>query len=189
MRPFVASVVETLDDFRSNPGNEPSNNTFRLDLGALIARQVGHAPSPRTTGAIVLGVLGVAALALDRLARWRRDREAAEQLGVAVAALATLLWFYHMGYDALLLVPSLVAVLVGRRRPWVAAPRIRLALAVLLAIPMVNYLATGTGIDWLGLGGAARLAVTSINGAALAAAFAIVVTLSLRPETRGLPEG
>jgi len=188
-RPFVASVIETLDDFRNNPGNEPSNNTFRLDVAALIARQVGQAPSPRATAAIVIGVLGVAALALDRLARWRRDREAAEQLGVAVAALATLLWFYHMGYDALLLVPSLVAVLAGRRRPWVAAPRVRLVLSVLLAIPMLNYFATGTGIDWLGLGGAARLAVTSINGAALVAAFAIAVTLSLRPETHGLPEG
>jgi hypothetical protein len=181
VRPFVASVMDTLDDFRVNPGNEPSNNTFRIDLTALIARQLGHAPSPLATAGIAIGVLGVAAFALDRVRRWR-DREAAEQLGIAVAGLATLLWFYHMGYDALLLVPSLVALAAGRRRPWSTSPRVRIALAVLLAVPMVNYLATGTGIDWLGLSGGTRLITTSINGAALAAAFALVVALALQHE-------
>jgi len=70
----------------------------------------------------------------------------------------------------------------GRRRPWATAPRLRIVLAALLAVPMLNYVASVTSLDALGLGGTTRLIVLSANGAALAAAFAIVVTLAPRHE-------
>jgi len=183
VQPFVASVHETLDAFRDNPGNRPSRSIARLDLTALIAHHLGYAPGPLVTGGVAVGVLGVAALALDRLARRRRDAEAAEQIGLVVAVLATLLWFYTNGYDGLRLAVPFVAVAVGRRRPWATAPRLRVALGTLLAVPLANYLASGTSIAALGLGRAAQLCVASLNGLALTAAFAIVVMLAFQPET------
>jgi hypothetical protein len=108
---------------------------------------------------------------------------------LAVASLAILIASYQQPYSALLLVLPLTALVLG---DWVPAefgvgPGIRRVLIVLLLIPMLNYLASWRVFGHFEAGSGMWLFLTSINGAALLAAFGIYVSLAFRtPPTPGV---
>jgi uroporphyrinogen-III synthase len=93
---------------------------------------------------------------------------------------------YHQGYCLLLLTLPLTAVVADRTAPpWVSHPGLRRALFVALAIPMINYLPSGTAIDTLGITGTPWLVITSLNGTCLVVAMAVYLWLAFQPGTSG----
>ncbi len=146
----------------------------RVDLPALLARLGGR---PLPDGAVPFLLVAVLALAAWRYRRLRESLDEGERLALVV--LAVLLCCYHQAYDLLLLTPAALH-LARRALADGAPPRARL-LAALLALPFANYLATAVATRPLAPAGPAWLAVTTLNGALLLAALALLAT---RPATR-----
>jgi hypothetical protein len=156
---------------------QPSTMWYvRIDL-AHIARQALGGPEDAWTDLTTLAlVLALGAVVLRRVPA---RPLAASVLGVTTACLAVLVSMYHTDYDALLLTLPITALAAGagaRTLP----PRWRIALLVLLLVPAFNYLATDTVMRAFALDGAAWVALTALNGAALLAALLLCVAASLR---------
>lgn len=154
---------------------------LRLDVSSFIARITGTVP-----GMLVELLTGIAVLAAGAaLLRGTRDDAPGRQLQLTVICLTTLLWTYHQGYDVLLLSAPLAAVVLT---PWVTqaggTPAMRVALAALLAVPTLNYLMSRSFLESIGdsLSGTSPgiIALASVNGAALLAAFALCAVLIWR---------
>jgi hypothetical protein len=171
---FAQTIVANVSSLDANPTGHVLSGWARLDAPYLAARLLGRAPGAGAELAIGAGVLGLGGLALRRLAA--RGVPPAHPLATGVASLAVLLSVYHQAYDALLLALPLVGLCVAPA-PGRGA---RTLLAVLLAVPAVNYLATWSAIGALGIAGEAWRLVTAVNGAALATAFAASLVLVFR---------
>jgi hypothetical protein len=171
---FVTTLVANYQDRVGTPRMSAAVSTFRVDVVALVGRCLGAAPSLLATLALTAGVLAVAALGLRRLAE--RDDDEARRRSLAIATLALVLCTYHQQYDLVLLAPLLAMA-------WPLRPLRRTQLpAGLVAIPFVNYLATGGVERATGAGDGTMLALSSLNVVALLAAFAIVVRDAWRAE-------
>src|SRR5262249_50195353 len=109
------------------------------------------------------------------LRRLRTDQSAPTvQLGVGLVCLTVLLATYHQAYDALLLAQPAVALGTGRwGRGVVASAALRWTVLALVAVPAVNYLATNAVVSRLSVGSTAWVAITTVNPAALLAAWVI----------------
>jgi hypothetical protein len=176
---FVTSLGSSAAAFAAEDTSNAWSSIARIDATALVARLIGRAPAAATAGAVALVVLAVAVVGLRRLVS---DRSApAVQLGVGLVCLSLLVASYHQAYDALLVAQPAVALAAGRWGRGGPAPRaVRWTVLALLAVPAINYLATRVVIADLPPGGAAWLAITAANPAALLAAWAAHVALCWR---------
>jgi len=129
--------------------------------------------------ALEVAVMAAALVALNRL---RGDhRPPTRQLAVGLICLTILIGSYHQAYDALLLAQPGVALAAGRwGRGAVAPAALRWTILALLAVPGVNYLATGTLTSELAVGDPVWLAITLMNPAALLAAWALHLRVAWR---------
>ncbi len=180
---FVASVEATYAARAHEPRKLELSPT-RVDVVAGVARVLGRAPGNAATLALTVGVLGFAAAGLRRLARsGTRD---ARVHATNLACLAIVACAYHQQYDLLILALPL-ATLVWRRdaEPWRRAPRPRRLALALVALPLVNFVASDSGARLLELSPALRLALTSLDGVAVLALLAIFGSLAL---TRRRPQ-
>jgi hypothetical protein len=179
-----------VDSMRANyagsmlgPLVHPALSPFRVDAVATLGRFLGRAPAPGLALAIAAAVLGLAAAGVRRLAARAAEPEA-HGAAFALAALAILLCTYHQPYDVLLLtVPIAMLAAAWSRRAADGGALARRVLPLLL-LPAVNYVATRTVLEQLAPGGAAWLAVTSLNGAALLGAFVVLARAALRAPLR-----
>jgi hypothetical protein len=162
----------------------PASSWIRVDAWALFGRLVGSDLGLPAKIALSIGILGVSALALVRVARGTTP--AARHVALAVTCLAVLLCVHHQSYDVLFLAAPLVGLaLAPQALPPAAGPGTRAVLLTLLAVPFVNYAATDTSLTTFAVTGTAWIAVTSVNGAALLAAWLGYVILAFRPVLRG----
>jgi len=140
--PLVHSLWENPSYFQANRAVDPTVCFSRIDALAVFCRISGWSPPPVAKLAVFLGCLassGGLLLALGRQSEQRRDLS----LSTGMVLLTMLICLYHQHYDALLVAPLLVAVLVSRA--WSEQPAsARWSLAALLAIPLLNYLASET---------------------------------------------
>ena len=171
---FVATLVANYHDRVGTPRMSAAVSTFRVDVVALAGRCLGEAPSLLATLALTAGVLVVAALALRRLAA--RDDDEARRQSLALAALALVLCTYHQQYDLVVLAP-----LLAMACPLLPLRRAQLP-AGLVAIPFVNYLATGGAERATGASDGTILVLSSLNVLALLAAFALLLRDAWRVE-------
>jgi len=181
--PFVASLGGSTAAFSAEGTSNAWSSFARLDVVALAARVLGRVPDVWMQLLLAVVVTAAGVIGLRRL---RGDERAPTvQLGVGLICLTLLIGSYHQAYDALLLAQPAVALGAGR---WgggaVASPALRWTVFALLAVPAVNYLATGTLVSGLSIGSPAWLAVTAANPVALLAAWAVHLGLACRTARR-----
>jgi Glycosyltransferase family 87 len=181
--PFVTSLGGSATAFSSEHTSNAWSSFARIDVVALAARVLGRVPEGGV--GLMLGV-AVTAAALVALRRLRGDgRAPTVQLGVGLICLTVLIASYHQAYDALLLTQPAVALGAGSwGRGVVAPPALRWTVLALLAVPAVNFLASGTMVAGLNIGGPAWLAVTAANPLALLAAWGVHLGLAGRTAPR-----
>jgi Glycosyltransferase family 87 len=181
--PFVASLGDSSTAFSVEHTSNAWSSFARIDVVALAARLLGRVPESWME--VMLGVT-VMAVALAALRRLRGDERAPTvQLGVGLICLTLLIATYHQAYDALLLAQPAIALGAGTWGRGVVAPRaLRWTVLALLAVPAVNFLASGTMVAGLSIGGPAWLAVTVANPLALLAAWGVHLGLACRAAPR-----
>lgn len=178
--PLVHSFGDSYARLMQDPSANPASSIIRIDAAAFLDRLAGRAAGGAAESAITLAILavGIAAVwSVDR-ARDGDDRLWSTSLG----CLTILACMYHQAYDGLLLTLPIVALATGRIAEGSKVAR-GVALAAML-VPAVNYLATDTVVDALGVGGAWRSGIASLNGAAVLLAFATLAILALRSTVR-----
>jgi hypothetical protein len=173
---LVNALVANYRDRVGTPRMSAAVSTFRVDVVALAGRALGATPSLVVTLALTAAVLAAAALVLGRLAD-RGDYDARRR-SLAIATLALVLCTYHQQYDLLVLAPLLLMAWPSRATPLGSD---RLA-GGLVAIPFVNYLATGGMERSTGAGDGTILMLSSLNILALLGAFALFVRTAWRVE-------
>ena len=105
--------------------------------------------------------------------------EHAAELSEPIICVAIVLGVYHLGYDLLLLVPLLVALVRGRVPEFLrhGSPR-RLLLVALVALA-ANYASTQAVIERLGNNRAVWLLLASVNPLLLVAVFAVCLAAAI----------
>ena len=192
-----SSVMSVIDGvwqgqvaFHADPTELPQNTWTRLDVMGMIAKSAHLDPSSTY---YLLGML-LMLIPIGWLI-WRvREQETNDQifgLTASIACLALLVTIYHHSYDALLMLPLWLALLLGGQaiftwlRNWE-----RLALLALLSVPVVNYVATLRFRELLKIDNQSVVwnVVTSANGVCLTLALILLLLVSLRKrETAGRP--
>lgn len=174
MEGLVGGLLANYESRVATPKMSAAASTFRVDVVALVARMIGAVPNFAATAVLSGMVLAVAALALRRLAA--RADAPSRRRALAIAALAILLCTYHQQYDLVWLAPLLAAA-------WPVAPLRRAQIpALLVAVPFVNYVASGGMQRASGWSDAVVLLPSSLNVVALLAAFAWLVRDAFRVE-------
>lgn len=180
--PLLASIRADATDFAFRSDVAAAGNPHRVDAASVFA----HVGVPLGRGEIVLTVVVIAlgCLAVRRLAR-ESDAEAVS-LSTTIACLTLLLCVYHNAYDLVLLVAPLTLAVTGR---WCSAALRWTVLAGLL-IPFVNFAATHSGLQRLGLTTASLVGqlVLTVNGVALLVVFLVTVNAALRRRRVGMCE-
>ena len=188
-----SSVMSVIDGvwqgqvaFHADPTELPANTWTRLDVMGVVAKNAYLDPSSTQ---YLIGML-LMLIPIGCLI-WRvRDREANPEsfgLTASIACLALLITLYHHSYDAILILPLWLALLLGGPaifgwlRNWE-----RYSLLVFLTVPVVNYVATlrfrelfkidNQSIAWN--------VVTSANGVCLTLALILLLLVSLREPDR-----
>jgi hypothetical protein len=178
LEPFLASLGESHRAFEAETSVDPASSPFRVDVVGLAGRLLGRGLGDGAELALGLALLALGCLGVRRLSWLGED---AARLGASLGCVVMLACTYHQAYDGLVLALPLTALAVGRWAPagWASA-RVRWLVFGLLALPVVNYLASGTAIASLGIGGGWWVAVTSLNGVALLGALSIHAWVAFR---------
>jgi hypothetical protein len=172
---FASTVLGNYEARVATRSMSPAHSPFRVDVVALVSRFAGAAPGIAGTLALGALVLVPAALVLRRIAD-RSDRPS-RVAALTVATLAIVLCAYRQQYDLVMLAPLLLTALPLRPLRAAQAP------ALLAAVPFGNYLASGVVQRATGAGDATILALSSLNGLALLAAFAMALQAAWRRGT------
>ena len=160
----IAASANMSDD----PHNLILQSYFRVDAPSLVGRLFQAELSPAVQALLLALVVALGAAAVWRLAR---APDSPASLSASIVCLTTLACVYHQTYDCLLLLAPLLASVSGT----LGSGRWRWLLATLLVVPFVNYFATLTVIHALGIEGAAWMLVASLNAAAVAGAFLLLL--------------
>ncbi len=178
--PLLHSLVASHADFGSDPEVNPATATYRIDTAAFLGRLLGRPLGTAADVAILVAILGVAAVGVRRLDRSRDS--VAGPLAASLVSLAILACTYHQTYDLLLLALPMTAVVAV---PSLVGPIARRVLVAALAVPACNYLVSDTVLHRTGFGGPMWLVVASLNGAALLVALSLVAVAALRHAPAG----
>jgi hypothetical protein len=183
--PFFESAWNSYGDFGQTVADSPLLCPTRIDTAAIVSRVLGRSVSPAVENSIFVILIGLAAATVVRV-RTTSSGRGSDLYCVAIASIAVLVTTYHQGYCALLLVLPLTALILNCWAPAeLAAPLwIRYVLIVLLSIPAVNYLASFSATERMGVGSLAWNLFTAVNGVALLGAFAIYAGLAFRAVVR-----
>ena len=174
---FLTSVRGNYAGFTADPNAAGATSPYRLDVAALVSRPLGWSVGFGVELAIMVGVLVLGALALARLAQ--HEEGDARGLSTSIVCVAVLVCVYHQSYEALLLAFPIAAA--GRRcLAEGGAALLQWSVLVALAVPAVNYLVMGGVVARMRTGGTMWLAATSLDGAALVVAFALLCALAAR---------
>lgn len=178
--PLIDSLRSDLD-VTSRSLQSRIGTPLRIDGVNAVARATGLRPSDSV--ALAGGLL---LLAIGALAVWRvhtRDPESDRgELAVTLAMLVILVPIFRVGYDILLLTWPILLLLRRRPRDGIWPSRLRIVLAVLLLVPMVDPLGWTFVGDVIGRSGvASHLLGSTAIGLCLLTAFIICCLLAFRP--------
>jgi hypothetical protein len=177
---LVDSLREDLD-VTSRSLQSRIGTPLRIDAVNAVARATGLRPSDSVALAFGLLLLAIGALAIWRLHTRDPDGDRGE-LAVTLAMLVILVPIFRVGYDVLLLTWPILLLLRRRPRDAIWPAGLRIAVAVLLLVPMVDPLGWTFVSDALGRKGvASHLLGSTALGLCLLAAFAICCLLAFRP--------
>jgi hypothetical protein len=182
LAPLISLLAENYRIFADRPDVAAFSSPYRLDAIALVGRLLGGPLGIAAEVAITLGVIGLGAFGVARLAR--SDSPAARRLSESLICVTVLTCTHHQRYDGLILALPLTTLAIA---PWVSlgpvAAGVRWLLLGLLAVPAVNHLASFTPLHLLHITGGWWVVVTCLNGAALVTALLTYVIVAVRPPT------
>ncbi len=180
---LMESFEQSVTTRESTPEKTPAGSLLRVDVVSLTARLTGSSPGVAGRLALFGVVIGAAAVPLRRLVGV--GSPAASLLSSSIVCVTMLLCAYHQQYDCLLLVLPLVAVTARPDAGGLPLPPVqRWTAALLLALPFLNYVASYTGAGALGLGRDGIGIASTINGVALIAALALLISAAYAPQSR-----
>ena len=178
---FLDVLIRDHEAFAAQSSNDPALSTWRVDLSAGLSRVQGAPLKPIVEGALALGILGLASLAIGRLKAFRRARDHRVIAGLVCCAL--LLSLYHQAYDLLLLtLPAVQLVVAWTQRD--ASRAVLCGQGVLFCVLAVNYVATEWLLAAVRPTASTRLAILSINCLVLLALFALYLIEAVRQPSR-----
>lgn len=176
---FLTAVSGNYAGFTADPSAAAATSPYRVDVAALASRLLGRSVGLGVELACMALVLGLAALALHRLAA--RAGDDARGIGTSLVCVAVLVCVYHQSYEALLLA---FPIAWAARRCFAAevsaTPRAWVLLGALV-VPAANYLVMGGVVARMPAGSAPWLAATCLDGAALVVAFCVLCASAWRP--------
>ena len=178
IEPLMEAIPNNSRTFDAHPGRNPLTSFSRVDLFALFSRMVGWVPPNRFEFPIAFAIVGMVGGYLYWLGP-KIDRSRRPVVD-AIVWLTMLIAIYHHAYDVFLIaVPSAGLIFLGGLK---AIPPIRRRfLAVFLALPWLNYLATRSVLERFQIEGTGWTVITCLNGLALFMSLVILLaSLSTR---------
>jgi hypothetical protein len=157
----------------------PSSSWIRVDAWALFGRLAGNDLSLIAKIVTSATILVLSAIALLRLSSGANATK--RHVALAITCLATLLCVHHQSYDLLFLAAPITGLALAADALPAALRRYRVALLVLLAIPLANYVAAYSTLATFDITGPAWTIATSVNAAVMLAAWAVYVMLAFHP--------
>jgi hypothetical protein len=174
LAPLVESIRDSYARLMQDPSANAASSIIRVDAVALVGRLLGGTVGPAAESLATLALLATGTAAVWRIS-CAGDADARLR-SACVACVTILACMYHQSYDGLLLTLPMLALASGRLGD---APVTRLVAFVAMSVPALNYVATDTVVDALGVQGTARAVIGSVNGAALLVAFVAVTMLAV----------
>ncbi|WP_442485587.1 glycosyltransferase family 87 protein [Aeoliella sp. SH292] len=170
----LASMKAAQEIHRFDETELPVNSWTRLDLPVLVGKWLGTNP---TEGEQLL--MMAALLAIPCVLLWRGANTPANSgltsIGGSLAAIGVLVSIYHQSYDALLALTPIVGIATVSQRSWRnISLALRVPILLLSLIPLFNVTSTQQFLTRLGIEGVLFQVVTSVNGAALLCALALL---------------
>ena len=173
----INSVRSGQESLHVDPTEMPVNTWTRVDLVGMFAKVFNWVPEDAIYLLGMLTIIISVGFSIRRVSRIEANHGASGPSAL-IAVLTILLSVYHHSYDCTLLaVPTIGLLLFGNATMPEVSPAIRKAVAILLAVPAVNYLSTKSAMGLLKLEplGFAWQAVTLINGLCLLLALVLLV--------------
>ncbi len=160
---------------------DPESAWMRVDtLNGLARLSPGWLANSSELVPLFIHVL-VVGVFLWRFGAVRDETSAAMTVSAAIVCLTILVSVYHMIYDALIVVPFVVAGLMRYLPAWRAMPRwFSVGVALLLWAVLMNYVATYSILERLAITGVARDVCVSLNGLLLLAALLLLMIYQWR---------
>ena len=180
----VAGINEGRVALHEDPTEDPVNTWTRLDTVGMVSKVMHWKPNDFVYFGSMLFMLAVPGWMIFKVSPYEQNR-GATGLTATIACLAILVSIYHHAYDSLLVVVPWIGITFFRSIDRVEVPEwCRLALAVLLSVPLANYLSTRVFQQKMGLDPQSGLweAITSVNGVSLL--LALVWSAGVRGGTR-----
>lgn len=188
-----ASVIEGIKSgqqaFHEDPTEEPFNTWTRVDVAGMVAKAMHRVPGTPEYLVVMLLLLVIPCIVLWKVSQREVDTELDPGAGgwtAHIVVLAMLVTLYHHSYDCLIIAVSLCAFLLNSRRLFPDWSRVSVYVtAMLLTIPMLNYVSTRSVRNMLGLEQVDWLWqwITVGNGVALTLALVIAMACSLKQKT------
>ncbi len=182
--PFLEILQQNNQLFDGYEGRDPATSFTRLDTYFLICKWFGAKSSGMAELLVMLFLLGASSVVLyfsNRVFVTKRTKAndlASQQLGLCLLLLTTTIAVYHHAYDWLLLVPALTLLSMSQSirdslsKPW------RHTIAILLAIPAINFASTNTMKSHLDSSMLWPI-ITSANAIALLLAWLILLAIQI----------
>jgi hypothetical protein len=181
VQPFADALLNGYGAWRAESG-DPLHTAYRVDAAALVARFLGRSPGMTVEVLCSLTLLALGA-AVMRLLGTRSGREGdARALAASIGAVVVLVSVYHLLYDLLLLCLPLGWMMAQAMRSNSGHTRaVSVVAAVLLALPMMNYLASERAAAAFGSTSTLWRAATALNAWTPLLALLLWVGVLLRP--------
>jgi hypothetical protein len=165
----LAGINEGRVALHEDPTEDPINTWTRLDTVGVVSKVVGWKPDDFVYFGSMLVMLAIPGWVICRASADETNR-GATGLTATIACLAILVSIYHHAYDSLLVVVPWIGIAFFGSIDRAEMPCwVQRTLAVLLAVPLANYLSTRVFLQTTGLDPQGYLweAITSANGICL----------------------
>ncbi len=173
----VAGINEGRMALHDDPTEDPINTWTRLDSVGTISKVVGWKPNDGGYLSSMMFMLAIPGWVIFKVAANERNR-GATGLTAMIVCLTILVSIYHHSYDSLLIAVPWIGLTFFRSIDQHELPDwARTVTAVLLAVPLANYLSTRVFQQKMGLDpqGPVWEILTSANGVCLLLALVVLV--------------
>lgn len=176
---MIADIQNSQEVHRGDAYELPVNTWTRLDLLAIVAKWTHWAPGDEMHLVWMIVLLIPPALVLAVYHRRNCDTGEVTGLSGAIVLLTSLIVVFHQVYDAMLMLPVIVALWIGCQTPWASLSRCsQRVIAFCLLLPALNYASSLMFLDRFRIDGIAKDVLTSLNSVGLFIACLMMLALA-----------
>lgn len=173
----VSGIMEGQAEFHADETEFPINTWTRVDVLGMFAKTINWIPDDKMYLAGMLILLVVPCIVVHQITNREKDPGAAG-LTSCISLITMLIVIYHHSYDCLLVVVPWVGLTFFQSKilPEIAS-KWKTILALLLTVPLLNYLSTESARNILGFDQHQFVwqLITMINGVCLLAALLVLL--------------